>query len=190
MGVASMDYTSPDPWGTLELAPGAVELYYRSAELEEMDAVWVDAAERAGEGVHDLDRVAAALAGRWRTQTLEHGGTVLVVGRYRLFDEIEEVRPLLGGDVLEGEQRPLVEALAAAAELLQRVPEGWLIRSDEAAERSNVGERMFTRYCAQGRVPGAHKRGRQWWVPEDFEILPHPDHPRRPRQLPGAGRWE
>lgn len=182
--LAKIDHSHADPWTTLELAPGAVELYYRSPETEEIHPVWVDGAERGAYEPDDIDRVTAEIADRWRTQRLEHDETLLVVGRYRIMDEVENVRPLLGSTthVLEGEERHLVEALAAAAALLQVVPEDWLVPLAAAAEREGVGERIMARYCQAGRILGAHKRGRSWWLPRDFEVLPHPGRPRQPRR--------
>ena len=39
----------------------------------------------------------------------------------------------------------------------------------EVAERWNVTPRRIQRMCAEGRIPGAKKFGRDWAIPSDVE---------------------
>lgn len=172
-----------------ELAAGAVLLYQRVAGLEEAEPIWVEAAETAGWRHDDVDRVAAQLADRWRTQRLElAGGGVLVAGRYRLLDEVAAVRERLeAAEVLESERDELLAALAVAVAVLQEVPEEWLVSAGTVAEREGVSPRRIRTLCLEGRIPGAHKRGKEWWVPSDYEISPAPRRPRPRRRPPVRG---
>lgn len=42
-----------------------------------------------------------------------------------------------------------------------------MISARETAERWNIAEQLVTRYCRDGRIAGAEKKGRSWLIPED-----------------------
>ena len=42
----------------------------------------------------------------------------------------------------------------------------------EIAERWNLTTRMVQKMCAEGRIPGASKCGRDWAIPKDAERPP------------------
>lgn len=157
----------------LQLAQGARELYFKAAEHEEMAPAWIAASERADADLRDVQRVTAELSSRWRTQRLEHEDALVIVGRLRLHDEVERLGADLAADTVDdGEQSEILEALAAAARLLESLPESWLIPLAEAAQRRGVTDRRMRQLCLESRVPGAHKRGKVWWLPADFVVLP------------------
>ncbi len=182
MQLARLDLNAEDPWHHPQLAKGAECLYLRSPELEEAHPAWISAADSRDLDFRDVSRVSAALADRWRTQPIDHDGTVAVFGRYRLLDDVEAIESSLHAGFPDGEEDQAVTSLAAAARLLERLPEDWLIPVASAAERYGVTVRVMTKYCLSGRVPGAHKRGKRWWLPRVFEVLPHPERPRARRR--------
>ena len=49
----------------------------------------------------------------------------------------------------------------------------------ETAEKWGVSERRINQYCAEERIPGAHRFGKSWAIPADAE---KPADPRRQRQ--------
>ena len=53
----------------------------------------------------------------------------------------------------------------------------------EAAKRWDVSERRIGFLCQEGRIPGAHKEGRRWLIPDDAE---KPVDQRRKNQRPVA----
>ncbi len=171
-------FDESNPLETLTLEPGAEELYFRSPEGEEMSSVWVSAADEAGEDPRDIQRITAVLAEQWRCQVWERHEVTLVVGRYRLLDEALRIRDRMAS-LPTVEQRPLIAALATVSAVLQDLPEEWFIDAEAAAKVYSVSQRRMTQLIGQGRVPGAHKRGRLWMVPKEFEVLEHSEKPRK-----------
>ncbi len=51
----------------------------------------------------------------------------------------------------------------------------------ETAQRWGISERSVRNYCAQGRVPGAEKRGRSWVIPDDAVM---PERLNKRQELP------
>lgn len=51
-----------------------------------------------------------------------------------------------------------------------------------AASRLNVSPRRVRVLCAEGRITGAQKVGRDWLIPDPPEVRPSPKGP--------AGKWE
>lgn len=54
------------------------------------------------------------------------------------------------------------------------------LTSAECAEKWNVSQRWVAIYCKKGRIEGAIKRGRMWFIPEGTE---KPIDPRKVRKL-------
>ena len=44
-----------------------------------------------------------------------------------------------------------------------------MISVTACAEKWGVAERTARNYCANGRIPGAVRKGKTWWIPEDAE---------------------
>ena len=43
------------------------------------------------------------------------------------------------------------------------------ITSKEAAERWGISDQMVRRYCREGRIPDAVRKGKAWYIPENFK---------------------
>ena len=56
---------------------------------------------------------------------------------------------------------------------------GKMIDTAAAAEKLGVNLQRIRALLAQRRIPGARRIGRQWFVPEDFEVTPGTRGPKR-----------
>ncbi len=56
-----------------------------------------------------------------------------------------------------------------------------MLSVSDFAAKWNLAERSVRHYCALGRIPGAEKRGKTWFIPEDAE---RPDRANRREALP------
>lgn len=64
-----------------------------------------------------------------------------------------------------------------------------LISAVEAAERLGISKKWILALCAQGRIPGARKIGRQWVIPPGAKIEPTGlGRPLRTLEIPRAGK--
>jgi excisionase family DNA binding protein len=57
------------------------------------------------------------------------------------------------------------------------------ITTADAAKRFKVSQRRIQRLIADNRIPGAHRAGPLWLVPDDFQILPAPKRKRHPIKI-------
>jgi hypothetical protein len=53
-----------------------------------------------------------------------------------------------------------------------------LITTAEAADNAGISRRYLQRLCIDGRVKGAQKLGRDWFVPSSFKWKPLPRGPK------------
>lgn len=64
-----------------------------------------------------------------------------------------------------------------------------LITAAVAADRLGVSARWLAKLCADGRIPGARKLGRDWLIPPGAQIAPTGlGRPLRTIEIPRAGK--
>lgn len=61
------------------------------------------------------------------------------------------------------------------------------ITSKEAAERWEISDQMVRRYCREGRIPDAVRKGKAWYIPETFQ-KPEKKEPEAPQIPPMVKR--